>query len=287
LESLKFTNGNGVELTLEKPYIITKLEGMGVANVDTQYQKAAFQDGQTYLGNTLEPIELTFEMALVADTESELFELRKTINTVFNPKLRKGKLLYTYPLGEKEIECIVSIPPRFAGGHENKTNKMQRVLLTLIAPIPFWLDNFVSGETLGFSIPLFEFDLEIIEDFEFAVDGTNRTNLSNDGDVETPVEIIFNGPAINPIITNETTGEFIKVTQTLLEGECLTIATGFGNKSVIFNDGSTDTNAFGNIDLDSTFWQLQVGDNEVVYSADTGIDTASVNISYTQRYVGV
>lgn len=288
MERITYTNSDDYSLLLEKPYIITNISGLGVASVDTQLEKAAFQDGETYLDSILNPIDFSLEMIITGDSEEDLFNKRKNIIKLFNPKKGKGTMLYEYSSSEKAIECVVSRPPVFVYGQTNHGEKFQRVLIQLTAPAPFWLDNFVSGETLSFSVPLVQFDnFQITDTFEYESAGTNRTNLFNSGDVETPVKIVFNGPAVNPIITNETTGEFIKVTQNLGSGESLTITTDFGNKTVIYNDGTTDSNAFGFIDLNSTFWQLQVGDNEVSYTADTGTETAIVNISYTNRFLGV
>ena len=53
------------------------------------------------------------------------------------------------------------------------------------------------------------------------------------------------------MISNETTGEYIKVNKSLAEGQKLIITTGFGNKKVIFDDGTTRSNAMGFIDLGS------------------------------------
>ena len=70
--------------------------------------------------------------------------------------------------------------------------------------------------------------------------------------------------------------------------EKLIITTDFGNKKVIFDDGlGNQSNAFGLIDLNSTFFQLQVGDNEISYSADTGTTTAEVLIQWYNRFLGL
>ena len=54
-ERVIFTNSQGlsVELGNDGPFILTKIEGTGTANVNIQTQKSPFQDGETYIDNTL------------------------------------------------------------------------------------------------------------------------------------------------------------------------------------------------------------------------------------------
>ena len=46
-------------------------------------------------------------------------------------------------------------------------------------------------------------------------------------------------------------------------------------------------NAFHYIDLDSTFFQLQPGDNMIEYTTDNELEPQSVEIRYRNRYIGV
>lgn len=291
MEKITFINSKGRSIEIDKkpPLLLQFLGGTGGVDTEVQTQKSAFQDGSNYLTSVLNERILEMQVAILASSETELYELRKQLVSIFNSKLGKGELVYEYADGiEKRIECVVDMAPQFLTGAENRNGNYQKVIFDLIAPNPFWTDNFISGEILTQSVPLFCFDLELSDEFEFGVRGSNRTIINNVGDVETPVELVFSGPAANPKIINETTGEFIKIEKILLDGESLRISTKFGNKYVLFEDGVGNTiNAFGKIDLDSTFWQLQVGENKVVYTADSGIDTASLIVSYRNRFVGV
>lgn len=290
-EKITFVNANGKSIIMDKtpPLMLQFFGGAGGNPVDVQTQKSAFQDGSNYLTSVLNERFLQVQIAILATDEKELYNLRRELVQVFNPKLGMGELIYNYGNGlEKSIECTIDLSPQFPTGIDNRTTQYQMCVFDLIATNPFWHDSFTSGEILTQSVPLFHFDLELTDTFEFEKRGTNRTIINNVGDVETPVELVFSGPASNPKIINETTGEFIRIEKTLLDGESISISTAFGNKYVLFDDGVGNiTNAFGNIDLDSTFWQLQTGENDVVYTADSGIDTASLSVSYRNRFVGV
>lgn len=122
----------------------------------------------------------------------------------------------------------------------------------------------------------------------FAFSGYRGT-FNNDGDVETPVLIHYQGPAKNPFIQNETTGEFIKVNYDLEETDVLEINTAFGAKrvEVVGGDGGR-TNVFHWIDLNSTFFQLMPGDNTLRYDSDEEADRerARVTVYWYNRYAG-
>lgn len=62
--------------------------------------------------------------------------------------------------------------------------------------------------------------------------GEPRKNIINEGHVETPVEIEFHGPAVNPQILNLITGEFIRIERELTSDDILYINTAFGEKKV-------------------------------------------------------
>jgi len=247
MEKITFINSKGRSIEIDKkpPLLLQFLGGTGGVDTEVQTQKSAFQDGSNYLTSVLNERILEMQVAILASSETELYELRKQLVSIFNSKLGKGELVYEYADGiEKRIECVVDMAPQFLTGAENRNGNYQKVIFDLIAPNPFWTDNFISGEILTQSVPLFCFDLELSDEFEFGVRGSNRTIINNVGK--------------------------------------------FGNKYVLFEDGVGNTiNAFGKIDLDSTFWQLQVGENKVVYTADSGIDTASLIVSYRNRFVGV
>lgn len=82
------------------------------------------------------------------------------------------------------------------------------------------------------------------------------------------------------------TGEFIRVNRTIEEGYKLIINTAFGNKRVeIIAPDGTVTNAFHYIDLDSTFFSLDVGNTKIGFIADGG--NPEVYVTYKNRYLSV
>jgi len=285
MQKIVFINANGQSIILgrAKPYLLLSIAGTGAAETDVQMQKAPFQDGQTYIDTLLEPRIVSIEVAILASTQEELHQKRREIAQVFNPKLGPGTLRYEYDGGVREIEATSDLAPVFPTGEGNQAQGFQRALISLICPSPFWLDTETQDEYIGIggglSFPM-QFPLK------FANASTN-TVFTNEGDVECPVLIVVKGPAQDVTITNETTGEHITINAALLAGEKLEINTEFGNKyaELVKADGSRE-NVLHYISLDSTFWQLQPGDNIISLSGNVD-ESAELYVYWKHRYVGV
>lgn len=264
------------------PYILCKAEGLGDVTASNQTQKAPFQDGSTYIDSLLEERIITLEI-VITGVEQSVSDLRKTFASVFNPKLGLGLLVYEYGETVKEILAIPEHVPIYPSGQGNRSADYQAAMVTLKCPNPYWRTPEITEEP-AFE-PLFTFPYEGV--FEMGMQRDQRV-IVNDGDAPAPIYVEFYGPAVNPIITNLTTGEFIKVNRTLNEGEYMRIDTTRGRKSVEFvaPDG-TVTNVFNWINLDSTFFQLVMGENQIEYSADSDIQGAIVNIRYNKLYTAV
>jgi hypothetical protein len=286
MDGLMITNQNGESINLgnEVPYFLQILEGASEVPVTIENQKAPKQDGSTYFDSTLENRAITIEgMIVTKNNPSSVKEARRKMQRVLNPKL--GEVTITYQ--GKEIKGIVENTPTFPSGDGNKGIYYQKYLINLLCHQPFWLEPFYESREMAAFIGGLEFPIELDPYMMFEESGQNIT-VENLGDVPTPVEIEFNGPALNPEVGNLTTGEFIRIKREIFAGDKLLINTEFGNKRVvILHEDGTEENAFNWIDLDSIFWELKVGENEISYKADSGEESATVLIKWRNRYVGI
>lgn len=282
MQRLTFTAANGQQIKMDtRPFRLLTLQGAGAIQADIQTQKAPYQDGTTYIEALLEPRSLLLEVAIMAENNERLYQHRRKLAQVFNPKLGPGLLRYEYDGGVKEIEAVAELAPEFPTGRDNRAPGFQRAILSLVCPSPFWMDNYTVSEEIVTWIGGMRFPWRLPS--RFAMKGPKIINIINRGDVETPVRIEFRGPATNPRVTNRATGEYIQINRELLSGDVLVITTDFGNKRVEING----QNVFNWIDQDSTFWQLDIGDNVIEYTSDDPVESAAVTISYRNRYVGV
>lgn len=290
LERFIFINSQGESITLgqSKPYLLQSYEGSGGSEANVQMQKAPSQDGQTYIGTVLEPRTISFQIVILTDTEEEMYQRRAELLKVLNPKLDRGVLRYENEYLTKEIETVVDMAPVFPAGSDNKGFGFQVATFTLICPSPFWTDIYIESEEMADWVGGLAFPLELPMKFAGRSSRVNKV-IQNKGNVYTPIFLEFTGPAVNPKVVNVDTGEFIKVIKSISENESLIISTAFGNKEVILKNNATgiESDAFGYIDLNSSFFQLKPGFNQLNYDADYGKENAKVKIKWKNRYIGV
>lgn len=280
MKKISYINSLGVEFELNgKEFLLQKFETNN--NVNIYNSKGIKQDGANYLGNNLDTRDVSLEFTVIGTTNKELIDYKDEINKVFNPKLNEGWIVYKDGVKERKIKCIVIKTPQFS----DINIMVSKCLVFLIAHNPYWKDYYEDREKIITWIGGWKFKFKL--PFKFKQKGEPRKNIFNEGHVETPIEIRFKGPALNPCVINHTSGEFVKVDRTLTSDDILYITTEFGNKKVEIERNGVRQNAFNYIDLDSTFFQLKVGDNMIEYTTENNLDPQSVEIIYRNRYLGV
>jgi len=281
---IKFINSNGETFNFSIPnYALQQWEGFESVKVSHKTTKAPYQDGETLIDSVFESKQLSLQFEIQAETRALLQLRRRIVSRYFNPKLGLGKLVYTDDNGNVfHLDCIVEdiIMP----GGDAKGPTWQQVLITFIAPNPFWYDpNILTSYLVGFAGGLsFPFSFPL----NFGTVGTQIT-INNSGNVDTPILITFSGEITDPVITNNTTGESITIIKTINDGDTLIINTAFGSKSVQISSGGVYSNAFEYVDPSSKFWQLVPGENDISYSATSEGANAKGQLQYYQRYSGV
>lgn len=283
MEKLIYENEKGmkVELKNSRPFILTKIDGIGGLSNGIVETRSPFQDGSSYDNSRLEPRVITIYGGIMGKDKANRFARREELIRVFNPKM-EGKLIYKNDYLERSIDCRVESGPSWNNG----VKRLQEFMIQLYCPTPFFMDNIVTGEWIAQWIGGFTFPLRLPT--RFATRGEPRALMINKGDVSTPLDITIVGPATNPTIRNRTTGEFIRVKRTLKASDKLHITTDFGKKRVFIKDNEgVETNVLNWIDLKSTFISLQIGDNAIEYTSDDDVFKARVFIKYKNRYIGV
>lgn len=275
MAKLTYTNEKGQSLTFgdSAPLLVTKIDGLGSPQNEIYRHKSPYQDGTTTVGSTLGERNLVIEGVILASNRQKYrHELIKT----FNPKF-KGEIRFERDGVVRKIGCQVE----FVDFPSAMQVNYQPFLISLLCDNPFWLDEIETSEEIVTWIGGISFPLQLPT--QFATAGPKIINIINSGDVETPIKLEITGKATNPKILKRLTGEFIKVNRTLTADDTLVITTDFGNKRVEQNG----VNVFNYIDLNSTFFSLDVGDNVIELITDDVTDNANIKITYRNRYLGV
>ena len=279
MQSLTITNSNGDSIVLghRPPFLLSKIDGLGDVDADVQMTRAPFQDGSTHVDTLLQPRFIDMEISILTDDVSGM---RQQLARVLNPKLTLS-LVYENGSVTRQIQAYSEHVPKYPS--DGRGRRYQIALINLVCPNPYWQD--VNPTMLKLQDFVGNFFFPVSFPASFSIRG-DQENFINDGHVSTPIKVTFRGEAVNPMITNVSTGEFIRVNRTIPAEHSLVITTDMNYRTVrIVDPYGVEMNAMGYIDLASTFFSLDVGENNLSFITDGG--NPEVFIEYRNRYLGV
>ena len=303
-EILTYTNelGNSITFSALGLYHMKNVTGLSDMKNTIFSISAMGQDGDTYVGSRIESRDIEIVGAIRSRNTLEVQNLRRRLYQTMNPKL-KATLTYTYGAFSRVIDCTPDNAPVFRNGPV-----LQEFTIQLSCLNPFWRDPAEIRMDMAAWYGLFEFELEIPMGGPLTVSGDQPAragiqggiemgsrepslilNVHNDGDVPTGMRVDFRatGSVVNPELFNLVTREFLLFNMTLIAGDVLSVSTHFANKTIILYRGGVEINAFRYFDADSTFIQLNVGDNIFRYGADVNSENLEVSIYFNNQYLGV
>lgn len=298
-------NGRKLAMGLGEPLDITAVTGLESSEFEISTSQNALVDGETVDGKKIKarPIHIEARFRSNADNAKNRAEIIK----FFNPKYT-GKALIVLMGVSRNIEYELE---GWTFKKQVNMDENLKILVDLKCPDPYMLnvDNF--GQNMARVTPLFAFPWRVSGHNQVAaydaVDAGNSHYLRgcaiqghvasykvfksdvlllNDGDVPTGVQIRFKaarGPVTNPKITNTMTGEFVRVRVAMEQGDELVIDTDEHHQIIELNG----VNTYQKIDRHSIPFQLVVGDNYLVYDADSNYTNMDVYLYYRPKYLGV
>ncbi|MDR0979510.1 MAG: phage tail family protein [Lachnospiraceae bacterium] len=276
----------------EEDILLSHIEGLGHPGGESQKTQGVEQDGNNSDDTLLNAREIRLDVTIRTRDREKLYALRRQIIRVINPKTfnlntkQKGELLIYYTNDYKTYRIYAKVES--AVDFKDRQKNHDRTTISFYCSNPYWLDE---KDTLldiksiegGIEFPL---EIDITDKIEFAIVSFYKV-VDNVGDEEMPIQIEYTGPATNPKIENQTTGEYIQVNMEIDEREKLVIDTTPGKETVNLVTPNGTQDVYNNIDLNSTFFKLIVGKNTIKYSSDNEGAKDKVSIKYSNLYVGV
>lgn len=286
-EAYQFTNAKGVNIQLTPPaFTVRQINGVGAPPTTLQMQKAPYQVGQTLLDQTLEPRPVFLDVMIQGTTRTGTLLARHNLAAAFNTSLGNGVFQWTRDDGT--VYCLDGAPDGvdFPAGPQNSGYTYQAVLINLKCPSPLWYDPVQKSGTNvayigGFALP-FIFPIS----FAYIV---GVCGFTNNGDVATSPCITILGPAVDPIITNETVGKYLELAYTIVAGDRIEIDATFGAKRVEYvTAAGVRTNIFGYLTAGSEFFDLEAGANAIsYYETGFGAGAGTMTITWYDKYIGL
>ena len=287
IRSIKMTDSKENTYTMHSNQVETfPLIGGESANMVTT--QSWNQHGDTPINAMMEPFEgeLIFVIRTTNMIPEQIAQERRKITNICNPL--NGTVKMTVELNDGSIfhrDITFTSAPVFPVGLDNRNKNWQKVQLLYSANNPFWYAETEILETFQGVEPLFELPFTMSPTTPIIFGNVIPSNTAtNEGQVDAPVVIEIKGACINPRIDNETTGEFIAFKDLSMNtGDILVIDTTFGKKKVELNG----QNVFNKLDFASTFFNLQIGDNSIDFTDETGSTETTIHFLYKNLYITI
>lgn len=295
---VSWTPGNGdPEIIFQAPtYTGAQPDLLGKIPVEHITTISPDQDGETWLTSPLTTRDgITLSYILHADSASALALAIRTLSRAFSPKAGPGTLKVVTDDAETfYIDCMIKPNyPIYSISNADRSSTgagladyWQRFTVVLVAHKPWWYTS-ANPETynpwVGMDFPI---EFHPVTGMDFGVFAGTK-ELENLGDLATPFTCQIDGPMVNPILTNVTTGEAITITKTLTLGQRLYIETTWGDIKCEIRDASTNAlieDAFKYASVDSVWFWIEPGVNDVQFQSSDANDGSSMIISWEDRY---
>lgn len=270
---LQFINAAGDTMNAIHNEYMTLIEVEGLHGVDNEMSSSTspYFDGDfvDHVRTNPRTIALTYHLT------TPIPDALRYFNRIVKSK-QKATLIETQEDGKQiKIEGIVTVPTY------SRWSNAVAVQIQLYCSKPYWKDVAELIEELTGILDLHYFPFETAEKLE-AKDGglafpeegvpfgaieTDTTKvILNDGDIPVgaKITIVALDTVTNPVIMNNTTGDWLQINATLNSGDYVEINTERGEKEIVSNNPSVDWNS---ISYNGSDWlQLATGYNELTGS---------------------
>lgn len=282
--SAKYKTSDGREIVwgVDGNNVLTGISGISGIMPEITTVRSPLSDGERLQRMRFPQRVVTINAALLGTWET-FGEMRRQLLGTMNPKLMMGELT-VYGYGKTlRAPAYVSDMPSITESHGGM--EWFTYVCEITVPGAFWLAESESVVTMQSYAGGFGFETTLPAKFA-VISGANTVDVNVESDVPCPVVMEFSGGSRNPRVTNEATGETIRINTNIPQGSSLVIDTERGSRTAYLraSDG-TITSAMGFLDVTTRFFDLQPGHNSISFAADEGM-AAEASIRWTNRYVG-
>ena len=277
--------GDVIEISDKFPYFLDEISGVHEVSGEVATVKSAFGEGSKYIGTSVNDRDITITGYFKNDKAKNRVSKRDKLYKSF-PLKQKGTLFYYEEDIERKIDYQVkNVKTNNAFGYDT-------FQISLKCPSPYFTDVDETVVQLSNWNKKLTFPL-IIPDGQGVEFGSksmsllaNIVNLSN---IEIGMRIVFNATdeVVNPTIINVTTGETLKLEQTLNNGDSIEVTTYINQKNVYVTIDGERTRKNNALVFGSKFLQLHNGTNSFKFDAESGVENLEVEFYYYNHYEAV
>lgn len=270
-------NGESIELSVSNGYPVDSITGTSGNTVTVTTSKGVGQVGETVQSQIVEPVPMTIT-GMILGVPSTAKARGERLLEVILPGV-KARLYHngTY-------YRIVS--PTTTPAIETK-RWYPHYQFSLLAAYPYWMKDQETKTILTGVVPKFKFPWNISKSYRFGeVIETAFINIVNSGQIPCPYTAVFTakGTTVNPKLVNAITGKYLLLNRTMVAGERVTVQI---THDLTYVTSTIDGDIRGDLDIDSTMWAMEVGNNLIKTEADSGASNVVASINIAIEKVGI
>lgn len=279
---------------------IQTFEGYGMSPIKYVEQQGALQHGTTIYDYKLQRRVVQWTIRQNGCDRWDYWDKREQFLNMLRPNRHSlnnfgpGKLRKYLPDGSmRDLDVHLEFGPIFSSPTRYWDEWGFTETLRFIAPDPTFYNPTQKSTTSSLGITPTEIEFPITFPIEFSdslIDDTK--NAINDGNWLTYPTIIITGPISGFIITNDATGETIRLSHEIVAGETVTISLAYGDKSV---EDSGGANLMGSILPDSDLATFHIapdpeatdGINPITIIGAGAGGATQIDVQFYDRYIGI
>jgi len=248
-----------IELTHNPNYTVFNIEGLTSQKADINLTESALLDGAAFNSAKVNARNIVIYAAVETPVETNRIALYKYVKA-------KKPLRVHFKNGTRDILVRGYCDSADLAAFDQK----QVMQISILCPDAFLPALYSEGESYGYEG----------DDNVFTID--------NYGDVDTPFSLQgrLSGDVVGFTVMNNTTGEYFKINGTIPTG-VLTVNTATGGKVCTLRDANDTYNLINQVDMESSWFKLSPGENEIEIWAESGFHNARGTFTWRPLYVGV
>lgn len=259
----------------------------GTVEANNHTFKYVDQIGVYLYNTTLETRQIMITGWVAKEDEDEVRRMKRVLNSMVNPKHTLEVIRGNY-----KISFIPVTSVKYSSTYKENNEYMAKFLITGYCPYPLFTNLYDSVVSVSYTEPRFRFPL-VIPKVEGMIFGVRQPSLiaevNNPGDfpIGYTIEFKATGTVVNPSLVDIGTQSYFKIHKTLTSGEVVRVYTQEGERRVVGILDGVETNYYQYRTHDSSWLQLERGENLIRYNAEEGLSSLEVVITFNPGFLEV
>lgn len=259
----------------------------GTVEANNHTFKYVDQIGVYLYNTTLETRQIMITGWVAKEDEAEVRRMKRVLNSMVNPKHTLEAIR-----GDYKISFVPVTSVKYSATYKENNEYMAKFLITGYCPYPLFTNLYDSIVSVSYTESRFKFPL-IIPKGDGMVFGVRQPSLiaevNNPGDfpIGYTIEFKATGTVVNPSLIDIGTQDHLKIHKTLTSGEVVRVYTQEGERRVVGILGGVETNYYQYRTHDSSWLQLERGQNLIRYDAEEGLSSLEVVITFNPGFLEV